>query len=149
MTGAFASTSDGTYNYLVEYNNLNVIETVRDFTNPMTLFSVSPMSQPSGITLRPGQPFSVDLASRLHPLTDYSLTGAVLSSFNVGHAMNEGLAFDPLDQTLWLVNNQTGNLEQYLTSGSPISLGLHVGESFGPSSTLIPLVSALVLSRAP
>ena len=142
MNDASDSTSDGTYNYLVDYTNLNVIRTDRDFTNPVPLFSVSPMPQPSGITYDPLDHSLWISYIGFQDLQEYSMTGALLKSIDAEFAENTALAFDPSDGTLWVVNGHTGYLEQFSTSGKALGLGPYVGAAYGAefnlSTSLVP-----------
>jgi hypothetical protein len=136
MNAATDSTSDGTYNYLVDYNNLNVIRTDRDFTNPVPLFSVSPMPQPSGITYdSTDQTLWISYIGS-QDLQKYSMKGALLKSIDAVYAENAALAFDPSDGTLWVVNGHTGYLEQFSTSGQALGEGPYVGPTYGAEFNL-------------
>ncbi len=65
-------------------------------------------------------------------VTDYSLSGTVISSFDTGHNENGALAMDPATHTLWLVDDEnTFSLEQYSTAGVLLSTGPYVGYSLG------------------
>ncbi len=57
-------------------------------------------------------------------ISNYSLTGTLLSSFNIGHNFSGALALNPADGTLWLSNLIASNLtlEQYARS-APGSFG--------------------------
>jgi PEP-CTERM motif len=142
VSDATDSTSDGTYNYLVDYNSLNVIRTDRDFTNPVTLFSVSPMPQPTGITYDPTNQSLWISGVGFPELLDYSLSGTLLKSIDAEFTENVALAFDPSDGTLWVVNGHTGYLEQFSTSGQALGLGPYVGATYGAefnlATTLVP-----------
>jgi hypothetical protein len=136
MNAAADSTSDGTYNYLVDYNNLNVIRTDRDFTIPVVLFSVSPMPQPSGITYDPTD-HSLWISGIGFPdLLEYSMSGTLLKSIDTGDIDNAALAFDPSDGTLWVVNDHTGYLEQFSAAGKALGIGPYVGTAYGAEFNL-------------
>jgi hypothetical protein len=142
MNDASDSTSDGTYNYLVDYQNLNVIRTDRDFTNPVVLFSVSPMPGPAGITYDPLDHSLWISFIGFQDLQEYSMTGVLMKSIDAADTENSAIAFDPTDGTLWVVNIHTGYLEQFSTSGKALGLGPYVGTSFGAefnlATTLVP-----------
>ena len=131
VSSAFDSTTDGTHNYLVDYDTGDVFQTARDFTNPTKLFQVTAADHYAGITYNPENQSLWLSADGSSMVTNYSLSGALLKSFDVGHMSNDALAYQPYDGSLWLVNNQTGDLEQYNLFGKPLSLGPHVGVSFG------------------
>jgi hypothetical protein len=136
MNDASDSTSDGTYNYLVDYTNLNVIRTDRDFTNAVVLFSVGPTSGPAGITYDPLDQSLWISFTGFQDLQEYSMTGTLLKSINAAYPDNAALAFDPSDGTLWVVNNHTGYLEQFSTSGQALGQGPYVGTSYGAEFNL-------------
>jgi DNA-binding beta-propeller fold protein YncE len=136
MEAAADSTSDGNYNYLVDFYNLNVILTNRDFTNAVKLFSVSPMPQPSGITYDPVDRSLWISGIGFPELLEYSMNGTLLKTIDTGDTENSALAFDPSDGTLWVVNDHTGYLEQFSTSGQALGLGPYVGTSFGAEFNL-------------
>jgi len=128
--GAYDSTSDGSHNYLVDYNNGTVYQTARDFTNPVALFTVNAYN--AGITYDTvNHSLWISNWYNAVAVVDYSLNGTVLSSFDTGHYSNGALAFDPADHTLWLVNSDSGYLEQYSTGGSLLSIGPQVGYTHG------------------
>jgi len=57
-----------------------------------------------------------------------------LSSFHTGHDSNGALALDHADQTLWLVDDFTGDLEQYAKDGTYLGTGINV---FGGSDNVV------------
>ena len=63
----------------------------------------------------------------LTTINDYSLTGALLSSFSTGHDRNAALGYDPADNTLWLTNDASNLLEQYSTTGTLLQRGTPTG----------------------
>src|SRR5271157_3917289 len=93
---AFDSTSDGSHNYLVDWGTGNVYQTARDFTNPVLLFSAG--VQNLGITYDAANN-SLWISGEYGTtyVTDYSLSGTLLSSFSTGHDYNDALALDPAD----------------------------------------------------
>jgi hypothetical protein len=121
----YDGTSDGTHNYTVEYGNStgteNVIETDLNWQNPLTLFSV-PVAN-VGITYDPFNN-SLWIVNGSGLISDYSLTGALLSSFPT--FFSNARAFDPADGTLW-VSNGGNTLSQYSTSGAGLQNGFLVG----------------------
>jgi len=134
---AFDSTSDGSHNYLVDWGTGNVYQTARDFTNPVLLFNAG--VQNLGITYDAANN-SLWISGEYGTtyVTDYSLSGTLLSSFSTGHDYNDALALDPADHTLWLVNNNSGYLEQYSQTGLLLSTGPYVGATHGGEFNLAP-----------
>ncbi len=131
-------TSDGTHNYVVDTQGGIVYQTARDFTNVVPLFN-SGLPFAEGITYDPVNK-SLWICSYFQStfIDDFSLSGTLLSSFDVGHSNNFGLAMDPADHTLWLTNNSTLELEQYSTTGTLLSLGPFVSGSGGAEFNLAP-----------
>jgi hypothetical protein len=142
-------TSDGTHNYLVDAAGGIVYQTARDFTSVVPLFSPGlPFAE--GITYDPvNKSLWISSFAFNTFIYDYSLSGTLLSSFNVGHSGNFGLAMDPADHTLWLTNDNTLELEQYSTTGALLSLGPSVsgdgGAEFNLAPTTVPEPGTLIL----
>jgi len=128
---AYDSTTDGSHNYLVDYTYSTVYQTARDFTNPVALFtSTGPYNV--GITYdKTNNSLWIAGFGATTLVTDYSMNGTVLSSFDTGNYLNGALAMDPATHTLWLVDGNTGNLEQYSTTGALLSTGPNVGYTLG------------------
>jgi len=137
ITGsAYDSTSDGSHNYLVDYSTGWVYQTARDFTNPAALFNTGAYDM--GISYdRANNSLWVSGWGNT-TVTDYSLSGAPLSSFSTGQIYNGALALDPADHTLWLVDYNSGNLQQYSTAGALLSTGPNVGSAQGGEFNLQP-----------
>jgi hypothetical protein len=130
MRNAIDSTSDGTHNYLVDSVYGIVYQTARDFTNPTALFGVGQYNM--GITFdASNNSLWISGGYNSSMVSDYSLNGTLLSSFSTGHYLNAALALDPADHTLWLVNDQDGNLEQYSKAVVLLSTGPTVGYALG------------------
>jgi len=124
----FDATTDGTNNYFIFGNNKTVYKTDLDYGNPTALF-----------TGRPGQFITYDPTNNslwlsggwtpswapLTTISDYSLDGTLLSSFDTGLS-NNALAFDPADSSLWVANADPTNryqldLAQYSRTGTVLS----------------------------
>src|ERR1035438_131387 len=122
VSNAYDSTSDGSHNYLVDFDSGAVYQTARDFTNPVLLFNSNAYTN-VGITYdATNNSLWVSGWDNNFTVADYSLNGTLLSSFSIGHDRNAALALDPADHTLWLVNDNSyspnyGYLEQYSTAG--------------------------------
>jgi PEP-CTERM motif len=105
-----------------------VVATDLNWQNPVRLFSV-------------GMAYGVNLGTAYDPtnnsiwvagyanglITDYSMDGTVLSSFNSGQPYQSALAFDPADGTLWLSHLQTPTLSQYSVAGVLLQTGVPIG----------------------
>jgi hypothetical protein len=129
------STTDGSHNYMVGAGDLKVYETNRDFSDPVVLFDVG--TQNLGITYDPTNN-SLWLSGWGNPyVSDYTLTGTLISQFNTFQYNKAALALDPADQTLWFVENgygsdgRSGILEQYTKSGTFLGYGITVFSSGG------------------
>jgi hypothetical protein len=130
-SSAYDSTTDGSHNYLLDYDYSIVYQTARDFTNPLALFtSNDPYNV--GITYDAANN-SLWIAGfgATTVVTDYSMNGTIITSFDTGNYSNGALALDPADHTLWLVDGSTGNLDQYSTAGVLLSTGPYVGYTLG------------------
>jgi hypothetical protein len=134
-SGVYDSTTDGSHNYLVAYGTGWVYQTARDFTNPIAVFN-SDAAQ-LGITYDAANNSLWVSGYGNNIVTDYSLSGGSILSFSTGHS-NGALALDPADHTLWLVNSDSGNLEQYSTAGVLLSTGPYVGLTYGGEFDLQP-----------
>lgn len=128
---AYDSTTDGSHNFLVDYSYSTVYQTARDFTNPVPLFtSNGPYNV--GITYdKTNNSLWISGWGATTVVTDYSMNGTVLSSFDTGHYLNAALALEPATHTLWMVDDNTGYLVQYSTAGVLLSTGPYVGYSLG------------------
>lgn len=111
-------TTDGTHNYSIDSVG-DVWQFGLDWSNPVRLFHV-PNGGIGGLTYDPdNNSIWVGLFSSSTNLSDYAMDGTVISSFDVGHTQNMGLALDPADGTLWIHDqNRQGTLEQWSRTGS-------------------------------
>ena len=126
---SYDSTTDGSHNYLVAFNGGGVYATNTDFTSPTLLFSVQ--GNVLGITYDEtnNSLWLSDWGNTM--VSNYSLSGTLLSSFSTGHTQNGALALDHADQTLWLVDDTSGQLQQFSKSGALLSSGPNVGFTLG------------------
>jgi hypothetical protein len=135
-SGSFAEqiydgTSDGTHNYTVEYDVApgppQVVSYDLHWQNPTALFAAPGGSGNLGITYDP-----VDDALWIAGWTtdfvgEYSLTGALLTSFNTGLGLTSALAYDSADNTLWFNQGQSSSLYQYSKTGVLLQSGTPTG----------------------
>jgi len=127
------STTDGTFNYLVSAADGSVYQTDRDYSNPVLLFTVDVDNV--GITYdETNNSLWISSFYSGDTVANYSLSGFLLSSFHTGHDSNGALALDHADQTLWLVDDFTGDLEQYAKDGTYLGTGINV---FGGSDNVV------------
>lgn len=121
-------TTDGSFHYAWGVTSGTAYRFSLTWTNPVPLFTLGTASgNRLGITYDPSNNslwiagFDGAVGTLI---SDYSLTGTLLSSFNIGHNFSGALALDPADGTLWLakLNSPTLTLEQYARS-APGSFG--------------------------
>ena len=98
---AYDSTTDGRYNFVVDFITKVVMATDRDYQNPTVLFTADLIS-PMGITYDPSNNSLWIAAFNNGQVTQHDLQGNVLSSFNTGLLVQSALALDHADGTLWL-----------------------------------------------
>jgi hypothetical protein len=108
-------TTDGTNNYAID-NVGAIFRFQSDWTNPVLLFSVSTFG---GIAYdATTNSLWVSLWTG-NTITNYTMGGTVITSFNAGHQRNMALALDPADGTLWLHDrNLQGTFEQWSRTGT-------------------------------
>lgn len=121
-------TSDGNYNYTVNYPTGDILRYDRNWANSTVLFNLTSSFPDVGY-------ITMNAADSSFWLMEWNGTGIVqhrdyagnlLGSFNTGLGPTSGLAFDPLDGTLWTSNylntlyqfSQSGTLMQTYTNGS-------------------------------
>jgi hypothetical protein len=147
-------TSDGFYNYAVDYVSGNVLQFDRNWASPVTLFNPNGPGTTGWITMNAADgSFWLSWYGGPDKVEHRSHTGTLLISFNSGVAGNQGLALDPVDGTLWTSSSgyvlyqfdQSGNLLQTL----PVSVsggGYWYGMEF--DITPVPEPASLVLAGA-
>lgn len=116
--------TDGVHNYSIDTIG-HVYQFNLDWTDPVFLFSAGGLG---GLTYDPSNSsLWVGLFSSSTMLTDYSMAGAVLSSFSTGHDENMAVAMDYADGTLWIHNrNAQGTIEQWSRNGQMLnSIAVH------------------------
>jgi len=134
----YDGTTDGTYNYAADYISGNVYSFNLGWTNPQLLFN-SNLGNALGISYDSANNSLWVAQFGGTNLTEYSLSGLVLSSFSTAQNI-AGLAYNPGDDTLWFNSISSNTLYQYSTAGSylgsqtyamlnPNILGLEFAES--------------------
>jgi len=142
-----SSTTNGSVNFLVNQGDVPygaVYSVSTTFSGPLNLLFTTNDSEDSGITYDAtnNSLWIQDLVTGV--ITDYSLSGAVITSFaTIGGLNNDGysataLAMD-VDHTLWFDDYGAGTIEHYTTTGiylgsaSYAGLGYALGGQIGPA----------------
>jgi hypothetical protein len=148
-TQLFDGTRDATHNYTIDFNTGNVFRTDLDWSNPVLLFDFGTVRS-TGITY--------DATNNSLWLLDYdfgtiynvTLSGSILSSFAGPGGHIGGLALDPADNTLWMIQSTNSGLYyQYTKTGtflgsvdysssSPISINT---ATWGAEFAYVPVVA--------
>jgi hypothetical protein len=111
-------TSDGFYNYSVDYVTSDVLQFDRNWASPITLFNV-PGGTAGWITMNATDgSFWLSQYGGSDLVEHRSHTGTLLGSFNSGINYSQGLALDPVDGTLWMSLGFT--LYQFSQNGTPL-----------------------------
>jgi hypothetical protein len=111
-------TSDGLYNYTVDYVTGKVLQFDRNWANDVTLFTIA-NGTAGWITMNPNDgSFWISQFGGPDLVEHRTHAGALISSFNSGVFGSQGLALDPVDGTLWMSSGYT--LYQFSQSGTPL-----------------------------
>lgn len=108
-------TTDGRFNYSIDTGG-SIYSFDLDWSNPVFLFKVSGLG---ALTYDPdNDSLWVGVFSSSTSLTQYTMSGTVISSFSTGHTQNMAVALDHADGTLWIHDrNRQGTFEQWSRSG--------------------------------
>jgi hypothetical protein len=134
---AFDGTSNGTNNFTVEWSNSQntqrVLQYDLNWQNPVAIFNVtnSGCCQELNIAYNPLNNTLWVGGYGTNQIANYSMTGALLSLFSVGHSFSAAMGFDAADGTLWLSNGQGNNFEQWSTTGTLLQSGSFTGLAGG------------------
>lgn len=105
-------------NFAGGYFSTNVYGYDRDWGNVQTLFSVPDAARISGIAYDTGNGSLWIYGSDTGSIRQYSLTGNLLSSFNISPGVSDVfLAFESSTQTIWAYPRESQVLIQYSRSG--------------------------------
>lgn len=152
-------TSDGNYNYTVNFTSGDVLRYDRNWANPVLQFNVLGTLPNAGwITMDTSDgSFWISQWGGPDLVKHYTSSGTLLGSFNSGILGSAGLAFDPLDGTLWMGDSNLV-LHQFSQAGTPLqSIGYGLqGSWYGmefdtqlvpePTTTALAAIGALVCS---
>lgn len=110
-------TSDGFYNYSVDYTTGDIIQFDRNWASPVVLFNV-PNTTVGWITMNAlDGSFWLSQYGGPDLVEHRSHTGTLLGSFNSGVIGSQGLALDPVDGTLWMSLPSASKLYQFSQLG--------------------------------
>jgi hypothetical protein len=113
-------TTDGTYNYSVQWNTGQVVRFDTNWSSPSVVFG-GLTHDTIGITYDPFDSTFWTADRNTNTITHYSSGFGLLGSFAAPGGPT-GLAFDPSDGTLWAILQGAGNtLAQYSTAGVLLS----------------------------
>jgi len=139
-------TSDGNFNYSVNYTTGDVLRFDRNWASPTVLFNASGTLPGAGWITMNGADGSFWLSQWGGPDLVVHLTsaGALISSFNSGILGSAGLALDPVDGTLWM-SNGSSTLYQFGQSGTLLQSPSYSisGSLYGMEFATIPAPSTL------
>lgn len=144
-------TSDGNFNYSVDYTTGDVLRFDRDWASPTVVFNATADVPGAGwITMNAADgSFWISQWGGPDLVGHFTSTGTLLGSFNSGVTASTGLALDPVDGTLWM-GDSTFTLHQFSQSGTllqsvPYTLqGSWYGMEF--DTTPVPEPSSLVMA---
>lgn len=112
---------DGTYVYTVAINTGWVWRSPnKNYSSSVALFQASDPSVAWGITYDSATNTLWTCEGGGTSLKQWSLDGNLLQTFDIGHTASTALAYDPADDTLWLLNYSDVNnkeFEQYSKGG--------------------------------
>jgi MYXO-CTERM domain-containing protein len=112
-------TSDGNYNYTVDYTTGDVLQFDRNWASPVVLFNPLGPLTTGWITMDAGDgSFWLSQYGNSDLVEHRTHAGSLISSFNSGINYSQGLALDPVDGTLWMSSGYT--LYQFSQAGTPL-----------------------------
>lgn len=114
-------TTDGNYNYSVNYTTGDVLRFDRNWASPSVVFNATADILGAGyITMNAADgSFWISQWGGGDLVAHFTSTGTLLGSFNSGVVGSTGLALDPVDGTLWM-GDYTFTLHQFSQSGTPL-----------------------------
>ena len=153
-------TSDGAFNYSVNYTTGDVLQFDRNWASPTVLFNATSTLAGAGWITMNAADGSFWLSQWGGPdrVEHRTHAGALISSFNSGIMGSAGLALDPADGTLWMSNgssvlfqfSQAGVLLQsasYSISGSLYGMEFETTTSPTPASAFVLALAAAARRR--
>lgn len=143
-------TSDGQYNYSVNYTTGDVLRFDRNWAGPSVMFNAWGTLNSAGYITMDTSDGSFWLSEWGGPdrVEHRTASGTLLSSFNFGILGTAGLALDPADGTLW-TSNGSNTLYQFSTSGTLLQTQAYSisGQFYGMEfeTTPVPEPAAMIL----
>jgi len=120
----FDGTTDGQYNYALDYRAGKVYRFGLDWSSPTELFDLGDSMEYAAITYDPTNDSLWVTGFELGVMENYTKSGGLLSSFPISPG-NVCLALDPADDTLWFVNYSSyygvPEFQQYSKAGALLS----------------------------
>jgi hypothetical protein len=111
-------TTDATFNYSIDTAG-GVYRFNRDWSDPVLLFDAGSIG---ALTYDPSNDSLWVSQFGTETIINYTMDGAVISSFSTGHTQNMALALDHADGTLWLHDrNAQGTYEQWTRDGERLT----------------------------
>lgn len=111
-------TTDGRFNYSVDYFSGTVYRANQDWSEATPLFKTGREGLDAGITYDKGENVLWILGYNDTSLRSYSLSGSIIDSFELPNAYNSALAFDNYDGSLWMATQgELGMLSKYSRKG--------------------------------
>jgi hypothetical protein len=142
-------TSDGSFNYSVNYTTGDVLQFDRNWANSVVLFNAaSNLSQAGWITMNViDGSFWISQWGGPDVVAHFTHTGTLLSTFNSGVLGSVGLALDPADGTLWM-GDSNFVLHQYSQSGTLLQSAPYTlqGSWYGMEFNTVPEPAAFFLA---
>jgi len=127
-------TTDTAHNYTVSTlcnlcgSDSSLIQTDLDWSNSVVLFNIGAGYDSLGVTYDPtNNSLWVSKWNGGTTITDYTLSGTVITQFDAGFAQIGALAYDAADDTLWATNFGSNALFQFNKSGTLLQSGTIAG----------------------
>jgi hypothetical protein len=144
-------TSDGNYNYSVNYTTGDVLRFDRNWASPVVIFNATADIPGAGyITMNAGDgSFWISQWGGADIVGHFTSAGTLLGTFNSGVLGCTGLAPDPVDGTLWM-GDYTFTLHEFTQSGTPLQSVPHAvqGSWLGMEFDTTPVPESAGLSLA-
>jgi hypothetical protein len=128
IVAAYDGTTDGTYNYVADYSAGTVFRTNLDFSGAVSLFGGFGTGAFLGITYDPTNNSLWVSGWNTSLVTNYTMSGTVISSFSAVTNSLSSLALDHATGTLWMGSQNTqGTFYQYSKTGTLLQTAVYSG----------------------